>query len=580
MAVLYPISCKTVSQYLDTQPEAGSGMGRLVSQMASSCFRLQTMLNQPQKERALEVRAAEPAKGATMKLHRNESGQMLIMTAIELVLLLGFLALAADVGVLFHTKRQMQTAVDAAATAAALNNYNAGLATGASDMTNAAAACYAIVANGYATSSTCSNTMTPGTYTDATTNVQFTINDPPSKTDSYHTAAGYVEVIMSKPDPLYFFKAFTGNNTATVAVRAVAGDPVGAQGCIWVNQLAIKGSASISGPNGTNACGIYVSNNTTKAVNNNDQATTIQANFVYTLGTYSKFNTSPTPTQTIAPNQLPPAPFQDTYTPTPTTQDGNGNQLCSAPAYAGTSTAPSSGNTYGLTTFGLTNTLPSPTNFYYPSGTSYPLNVYCFSQNVTINAGTSSINMPTGMYVFLNGATITGQVTFGEQDVLGPQLTTGLDTTGCYSPTQTQVNSGSWPWSTYGAVVYNYGGTLFTKNGQLGICSQSGGPYDAIAIAQPPINSNPLFLQFGMSGKLATSCSVQNAALNGYIWAPTADVELQDNGGGLLVTGIVAAAIGNPDNNPSGFANTSLIACDYNSVNNSTTPLRQIALVE
>src|ERR1035441_8356944 len=66
--------------------------------------------------------------GVTMRLKDNESGQVLVITAVCMIGFMGFLALAVDVGVLFHTRWQLQTAADAAATAAAVeylhNGYN------------------------------------------------------------------------------------------------------------------------------------------------------------------------------------------------------------------------------------------------------------------------------------------------------------------------------------------------------------------------------------------------------------------------------------------------------------------------
>ena len=56
-----------------------------------------------------------------MKFLRDESGQMLVLTALSMTALLGFLALSTDVGMLFHTRRNLQIAADAAATAGALN---------------------------------------------------------------------------------------------------------------------------------------------------------------------------------------------------------------------------------------------------------------------------------------------------------------------------------------------------------------------------------------------------------------------------------------------------------------------------
>ena len=50
------------------------------------------------------------------RYHRN-LGQLLPLASIAMVVLLGFSALAVDVGVVYSTRRRMQTAADAAAIA-------------------------------------------------------------------------------------------------------------------------------------------------------------------------------------------------------------------------------------------------------------------------------------------------------------------------------------------------------------------------------------------------------------------------------------------------------------------------------
>ncbi|HEY8491026.1 MAG TPA: Tad domain-containing protein [Dehalococcoidia bacterium] len=52
------------------------------------------------------------------KLHRGERGQVLVLTAITFVALLGMTGLATDVGMLMKTRRDLQNAADAAAFAA------------------------------------------------------------------------------------------------------------------------------------------------------------------------------------------------------------------------------------------------------------------------------------------------------------------------------------------------------------------------------------------------------------------------------------------------------------------------------
>src|SRR5579872_7164710 len=64
-----------------------------------------------------------------LKRMKDESGQVMMLTILSMVVLMGFMAMAVDVGTMYNTKRRVQTAADAAAIAAAVN-YNFGGTTG------------------------------------------------------------------------------------------------------------------------------------------------------------------------------------------------------------------------------------------------------------------------------------------------------------------------------------------------------------------------------------------------------------------------------------------------------------------
>ncbi len=53
-----------------------------------------------------------------MKRLKEASGQVLVMTALSITVLLGFIAFATDVGLLLHERRMAQTAADSAASPA------------------------------------------------------------------------------------------------------------------------------------------------------------------------------------------------------------------------------------------------------------------------------------------------------------------------------------------------------------------------------------------------------------------------------------------------------------------------------
>lgn len=423
-----------------------------------------------------------------MKLLKYEHGQMLIMTAVELALLLGFLALAADVGTLFHSKRQMQIAADAAATAGAVNELDGGSTyTGLSDQTvadNAAAA------NG---------------FTAGQNGVVVTINSGSNITDGYHSGPGYVEAIISKPDPLYFFKVFEGQNTATVAARAVAGSPGGAPGCVYLqNQLYLKGSATITTQTGQPACGVYVnstsSSGNSAAVYNNDGGTTVNTTFLATPGGLGKKQTSPTPTTILSAPVS--APYQNLYQPTPTADCTTGT----------------SGNT--LTASSYSGTIPTYTS---PDTNLSGISITCFS---AANVSISNATFGAGLYIFENGVNLGGTV---------------------------NVNGGT---------LDVYSGSFNQGNGALSITAPTSGPFNSIGLMQPASNTNEMQLQFGSSTE----------TLDAYIYAPGAELYIQDQGGNVVATGIVASSLH--------FNTGTLYLPNYNLVHAATTPNRVVSLVE
>src|ERR1022692_3739732 len=85
-----------------------------------------------------------------MRMRKDESGQVLVLTVLCMTILTGFLALAIDVGLLFRASRNMQIAADAAVIAGALDYKYNNSATSAQ-----AAAVAAAAANGVTATGTC-----------------------------------------------------------------------------------------------------------------------------------------------------------------------------------------------------------------------------------------------------------------------------------------------------------------------------------------------------------------------------------------------------------------------------------------
>ena len=138
-----------------------------------------------------------------MRIRNDESGQAIVLVALTMTVLIGFLALATDVGVLFRARRNLQIAADAAATAAALDYLYNGSISSAQAAGQAAA-----TANG---------------ATNGVGGVSVTVNGPPQ--NGPNQSLGYFEAIITQPNGTSFMGLISHQNTVTVGSRAVAGTP-------------------------------------------------------------------------------------------------------------------------------------------------------------------------------------------------------------------------------------------------------------------------------------------------------------------------------------------------------------------
>lgn len=426
---------------------------------------------------------------------KSDEGQATVLFALSLVMLLGFMGMAVEVGLMYRTRENTQIAADAAAKAAALDYLYNGSPSSAQAIGKAASS-----ANG---------------YTDGTGGVTVTINVPPKSGPA--TTGNYAEAIVTGPFNLLFFRGFlamTGSKLTSINVssRAVAGEPNPGSTCIWLlastgTGLRLQGAYDIEAPN----CGIYVNSSSSSAVSVTGNGGTMNVQYLDAVGnSVPKHQTSPTP---VTPNTAPRNnPWSNLTGPT---VPGSCNITSSATSITSSNVAQVSGSAVN--------------------------DVVCFTNSVTL----SDVNLPGAssgvVYVFENGVSVSGTVTLG---------------TGTYdSGTGQFIN-------TSGAVMEIQQGTLSQGNATLNIYAPTSGTYNGIAILQPITNPNELQVQFG-SG---------NQVLDGYIFAPGAEVYLQDNGGGITATGIVADSM---------FDKASTINIpSYDQANKLSTPNRDVILVE
>ncbi len=418
-----------------------------------------------------------------MRIRNDESGQVLIMTALSMTILLGFTALAADVGVLFYAKRNLQIAADAAAGAGALDYMYNGSTTSAIAAAKAAA--------------------TQNGVTDGSGGATVTINVPPSNGPNAGSM-GFVEAIVSTPNPTYFMKVFN-RSSVTVAARAVAADSP-ASACVWLmatsgTALKLKGSYDIEAA----GCGIYVNSPSSDAIDVTGNGGTVNAGYVAVVGNATGNHTiSPTTATTNADPMT--NPYGNLTGPDPNNGGCNGGTDTTSTTVTGNITGPGLGS------------------------------AMCYTKAVTLN----NVTFGAGVYVFENGVTI---------------------------PT--------------GSTVTLNGGTFDLYNGSFNQASNStlsltapttgsvNGTFNSIAFMVPASNAS---YTCGNNTQLQLVFGSSSATLDGVIYAPCAQVYLQDHGGSITAAGIVAYSM---------YDNSSVINLpNYNQVHASTTPITVISLVE
>jgi Flp pilus assembly protein TadG len=374
-----------------------------------------------------------PAHG---KDQGREEGYALLMVAFGMAVLMGFMALAIDIGMLFRAQRHLQTVADAAATAGAL------------DYSNTASSTYAIAA---AQSAATSNGVTDGSG-----GAVVTVNTP--ATGGYHTATGTVEVIATQPNPTQFLRAL-GINTMNITSRAVAG-PIGAQGCVYIKDtLSAKGSATMEGWDTTTSsartgCGVYAGGGVSVTGNGN----TFNVSYVATSGSLSgNQNTNPAPVITGAPKQSIPRKLQ--ITP----PDPSSYSNCGPPAgYS----LPTKGKDKGIITATLTGNV-SPG--CYGLGTTGAT-----AMNLTLGGATTT--MASGLYVFDLGSNGTLTLDNNVSGGSSPQGSAGVTL---------DVNSGNFA-------------VTSTTNDHLYAPSDNS-TYDGVLFLEPTSNTGTINFQWGSS---------------------------------------------------------------------------------
>jgi hypothetical protein len=383
-----------------------------------------------------------------MKFKDKESGQVLVITAFCMIGLMGFLALAVDVGVLYRTRWQLQTAADAAATAAALeylhNGYNTASAITAG--TNAATA----------------NNLSDGNTLTATV----TVNTNPNSPSSHKVAGGctgstcFFQAVVSKPNPTIFYRTFfalwknSDGGAFTVAARAVAGTPGVSQGCGYLtaptgSSLTVTGNWSID----ASSCGLYINSSSSSVEDDTGKAAKsgVKAQYVEVVGPLPNDVTIASGSNAVVSQVLPQTiPFSNVTPPTPTgcvaktNLTGNVSQGC----YSGNLTIGNANLGSGLYVFTGNVTINGAV-----TGTGVTLDIN--QGTLTIKPGSSTVTLSAPTSGPYNGLVIYQPLTNTNALFLQAGSTTGNLTGFIYAPGATltmQDNGGA---LTLGGLVVN-----------------------------------------------------------------------------------------------------------------------------
>ncbi len=437
---------------------------------------------------------------ATLRIRNDESGQVLVITVLCMTVLMGFMGLAVDVGLLFRAQRNLQTAADAAAIAGALDYLYNNSSTKATTAAQQASA---------------TNGVTQGSN-----GTVVAVSTPP--THGPNTGSGgFVEVVVTQPNPTIFMSTFsqllggTNFSTVNVSARAVAGAPGTSNACVYVlnptaaQAMELQGSFDVSTPK----CGVVVDSNNADALDFTGAGGTLTAGSISVVGGDGGQvgDASPAPVTGAFPVSDP------LNIAGPTTA----NSGCTTGA---------SGNTSAATS--LTGTISTPVG-----------GIICYSNavtmtNVVLGSGTKPI-----VVVFENGVTVGGTVGSGSGG-------STIDVQG-------------------GAFNINTGTVLnITAPSVAPLTSPAAAAIPAgIALMEPLSNSSEIKIQKGDA----------TGTLTGIIYAPAAELFLQDSGGDksggiTLVTDLIVNTL---------FDKTATLTINsYSLANPTITPLRIVTLVE
>jgi len=334
-----------------------------------------------------------------MKFTKSESGQVLVLTSLMLAAIMGFVALAVDVGLELWSQRRLQIAADAAAVAGALEISTCGSTSNCTAMQGAATA--AVTEQGLPTP-----TVVTQCGTSSASGVILILNNGPcalGSSDPNNGNTSYVEAEVSQKVPM-FFGILLGVPTANIKVRSEAKVSGGTStsACLYAGSIVLNSNASM-----TMTCGIQ-DNGSLGA--DNDANITATPSFTYAGGV--AYNNCGTSGQTVWTGGN--CTFKDAA---PTAGSKVSDPLASLTPPSKPGTSSTAGNTTPST-----GTTMQPG--YYPNGFNLNSNVsvtlapgvYYMASSIIVDSGSSLTGTGVTLYftsgnLQINSNTATIQLT-------------------------------------------------------------------------------------------------------------------------------------------------------------------------
>jgi len=343
---------------------------------------------------------------------KSESGQVVVLAAGAMLLIIGFAALVVDLGFLYATRRNMQTAADAAAVAGS-NALERACGTSPGCTCSSEASCASAGAdvaqlNGFSSGGPNSQNVT---VADPTT--------PPAS-----PAGGtFVQATVTETVPTFFMRAL-GFPTVNVSTTAIAGYAP-AFPCMTSTDPSDKGTIDVSGSGSINTtCPIVNESSNSDGLNVSGGGTITASSIALVASSWTGDGggkVTPTPSTKAS---VPPNPFSNLVPPSPCSSSGGCTGACP--------------------TFSTLNVGSTPSKPIDPG-------VYCGGIHVSGNSTKLSLN--PGTYILVNqggnlvssGSMVGTGVTFyntysGATNSYRPIVFSGSSSTNLSAPTSGPYN--------------------------------------------------------------------------------------------------------------------------------------------